>query len=213
MTDFQNHTVRLRLQDTDPNVRRTAVAALAKLGDAEAVPALREALQDLDWRVRRDAAAALGTLADISAVPALIAATRDKEWLVAFNARNALSILGDSFTLPRKILGDSRWSAQERIDILDDLRGAVHEVNYVTVPYRITDTRTLCEVVLAEEDEAARIGARTVLGWLGGDRYLLTPAPPGTGDEGEQLLRAAPVGPPEPRADDLLRASELPNRA
>ena len=47
--------------DNDPNVRRSAVEALARIGDAElAVPALIAALKDTDSQVRAQAARALG---------------------------------------------------------------------------------------------------------------------------------------------------------
>ncbi len=199
-----------RLADSDPAVRQSAAVALGKLGDATAVTALEAALQDWDWQVRRHCAEALGRLADTSAVPALIRASRDKEWLVAYNARNTLARLGDSYALPRKILADARFSAQERIDILGELRCAQYEEDYVTVPYRFSETLPLCEAVIAEDDAGARAGAQTVLNWLNGDRDLLIPTQHNPKVEAEELLRAAGAAPDDSQSETLLVAAEAP---
>lgn len=69
------------LRSDDAGRRRTAVAALARIGDA-AVPALAEMLSDPAWQSRREAARALAAIASKTAQPALSTAARDVNWAV-----------------------------------------------------------------------------------------------------------------------------------
>lgn len=69
------------LRSEDAGRRRTAVAALARIGDA-AVPALAGMLGEPDWQVRREAARALAAIASEAAQPALSGAARDVNWTV-----------------------------------------------------------------------------------------------------------------------------------
>jgi HEAT repeat protein len=144
------------LKNADEHVRMYAASALGKFGDATAVPALMEALKDENRIVRGLTTEALEQIGDVAAVPALIKALKDKD--VRKQAANALGKIGDSQTLPRKILAASPFSAQQKIEVLDALRQVLG--------YRFPDTSALCQMVLAEEDSDARIGAQAVLNLL-----------------------------------------------
>lgn len=71
----------IALRDQDPQVRKEAARALARMG-AEAAPALQDlivALKDADESVRRSAAQAIGQIGPAAkdAIPALVEALRD----------------------------------------------------------------------------------------------------------------------------------------
>jgi HEAT repeat protein len=157
------------LKDENETVRWTAAEALGKMGDTGAVPALIEALQDNhDVRVR--AAGALGLIGDASAIPHLIEALQDERYFVRVAAADGLRKIGDSDTLPRKILADPRWSAQERINVVERLRSVRYNEHHINLRYTFPEIRALCQAVLDEEDSEAREGAQAVLDWLNGDR-------------------------------------------
>ncbi|MCW3097793.1 MAG: lyase [Chthonomonadaceae bacterium] len=193
------------LKDENYLVRQNAVIALRKIGDASAIPALIQVLPDEDDYVRREVAAALNKIGT-SAVPALIEALKDKEGRVRWRAAEALKRIGDSDTLPRKILASSRWSARERIDVLEKLRH-VHKAEW-TLHYTIPETRTLCQIVLNETDADASKGAQSVLEWLKGGQYLLRASQPDPSKQSEELVRPVRGGEPEMSPDSLLRASD-----
>ena len=196
------------LKDEDHHVRWKAGDGLGKIGDASAVPALVEALQDkVEW-VRQSAAEALGKIGGASAGLALIEALKDKDEHVRRSAADALGKIGDSDTLPRKILAVSRWSAEERITVLEKLRRVSYKDKAITLLYTFPETRALCQVVLNEEDSEAREGARIVLNWLDGGRYLLRGSQADTSKQSEELLRPVQGGEPETEAETLLRASD-----
>ncbi len=68
------------LTATNPLDRRSAAEALATVGDATILPALRDRLQDVDWDVVQAAAASLARLRDRAAVPAMVDALRRSPW-------------------------------------------------------------------------------------------------------------------------------------
>jgi hypothetical protein len=131
-------------------------------------------------------------------------------WTVSNTAANALRKIGDSDTLPRKILADSRFSAQERIEVLDRLRRVRYKDRYTTFRYTLPDTRTLCQAVLNEEDAEARTGAQIVLGWLNGDQHLLRASQRDATTEPQELLRTSQSAMPETQPETLLRAADEP---
>ncbi len=80
--------------DTDPEVRRTAVGTLVFGEACQVSDALVHALQDAYWQVRTEAAKGLGRLKIMDAVEPLIDATRDPLWQVRERAAEALGKLG-----------------------------------------------------------------------------------------------------------------------
>lgn len=64
------------LEDSEPDIRRTAALSLGKIGDPQSVPALVAALSDPDDKVREWSAWALGTMADSLSEQALVALVR-----------------------------------------------------------------------------------------------------------------------------------------
>jgi len=200
------------LEDRDNYVRNSATFALGCVGDASAVLALVKALQDEDGGVRIEATYALGKIGDISAIPALIEGLKDANTVICQHAAEELKKMGDPHTLPRKILADARWSARERINVLDSLRRVRYNVMNITVRYEFPETRALCQTVLNEENDEARKGAQVVLDWLNGDRHLLHASQPDPSKQSEELLRAAQGGEKETRPDTLLRAGEEPEQ-
>jgi len=264
------------LKDADPNVRRVAINALGKIGDASAVPALVKALGDEDYNIRWNAASALGEIGDVCAIPNLIKALNDKhasvrhgvatalgefrdasavpalvkvlkdevwpvrwcavgalgkigdvaaipalietleEWSLRSYIADAVAMMGDPNTLTRKILADTRFSVQERIDLLERLRRARCKVilngSKVTLRYEFPETPALCQMVLNEEDNDARKGAQAVLDWLNGTQHLLRASQPDTTKQSKELLRPTQPGEPEKRPDTLLRAADEPEQ-
>jgi HEAT repeat protein len=200
------------LTDEESSVRLNATKALRKIEDGSAVHALIEVLNDRDEGVRANAAAALGEIGDSSAVPALIEALTDRVDSVSSNAAEALGEIGDAVTLPRKILTDARLTAHERVEILDKLCRVQYRDASFTLRYFSPDARTLCQMVLTEQDNDAREAAQTVLNWLNGDRNLLIPSQPDTTHEAEQLLRASRGGVAETQPETLLQPSSAPEQ-
>ena len=74
--------------------RPLAVRALGSIGDARALPILRDLLHDMDDVVRGMAAWALGRIGDVSVVPDLLQASRDSKMSVRNKATEALRQLG-----------------------------------------------------------------------------------------------------------------------
>jgi HEAT repeat protein len=90
----------LRGRQVGYSVRESAVEALGRIGDAEAVPGLLEALHDADADVRWAAAAALERIGDAAAVPGLLAALGDADANVREAAAAALGEIGDAAAVP-----------------------------------------------------------------------------------------------------------------
>ena len=78
-------------EDPDEDVRGAAVAALADIAGAAALPELELALQDNDELIRADAARLLGELNNPRAVPWLLRAKSDEDDLVREAAERALN--------------------------------------------------------------------------------------------------------------------------
>jgi HEAT repeat protein len=90
----------LRGRQVGYSVRESAVEALGRIGDAEAVPGLLEALHDADADVRWAAAAALERIGDAAAVPGLLEALHDADADVRWAAAAALERIGDAAAVP-----------------------------------------------------------------------------------------------------------------
>jgi HEAT repeat protein len=194
-------------------VRSDAAEILGKIGDASAIPALIEALQDEEPSVRGCAADALGRIGDVAAVPALIEAWNARDRWERRPSHDALWSMGDDVTLPRKILAETRFSPQERIDMLEKLRRVRGEGsdligNTTARHYQFPETAALCEEVLWEEDADARKGAQSVLNWLTGERHLLHASQADEEKESRELVRAAEGSDWTAGLETLLRAAE-----
>lgn len=199
------------LKDENKGVRCNAANALGRLGDAFAVPALVDALQDEDEYFCKCAVDALGKIGT-PAIPALIMALKAEKQFICHMVAGALGAIGDSDTLPRRILADSRCSAQERTDILERVRRVRYNDASIDLHYRFLETPALCRTVVNEEDAAAREGAQSVLNWLNGGRYLLRASQPDTGKQAQELVRPAPGGEYETKPGALLRAAAEPEK-
>jgi HEAT repeat protein len=93
-TDPVSHAIQ-KLQNGDPDVRRSAVTELSRLADARAVEPLIGVLNDNDPSVSYLAAQALGIIGDTRAVEPLISALRDKNFSVRSAAIKSLGQIKD----------------------------------------------------------------------------------------------------------------------
>jgi len=106
------------LNGDDPNVRSSAVAALASFGDADARAAIQGALRDSVALVRIAACKACAKLRLAEAVPAMIyKASNDPEKAVKTEAMKSLADLGgsESFTFLRTYHADAKNDTALRI--------------------------------------------------------------------------------------------------
>ena len=179
------------LRCSHPGVNITAASALGRVRNAAAVSALIEALNHREPGVRATSAVSLGKIADGSAIPALMEALIDVDSEVRNSAGVALGSMVDPMILTRTILADPRFSAQQRIDVLETLRRAQYGHRGVALRGAYADIRTLCRAVVIEADGEACKGAQTVLNWLNGDRDLLKSSQRDDSSEPRELLRAA----------------------
>lgn len=198
-----------QLKSPDYYVRREAARALGAMQDAAAVPALLRALKEPLPPVQIEVAAALGSIGDAAAVGALLALLTNSEKIVRWAAAIALRNMGEQTELPRKILAHPRFSAQERLNLLERLERVQYSDTHLTLNFYFSDTRLLCEQVLQEADPEARVGAQEVLHLLEGN--LLLRASQREHDNGQELLRAAQGSASESPTDTLLRPSDSPD--
>jgi len=107
----------------DVDARAQAVAALGKIGGADAVRTLLSALRDPAWEVRAQAAKGLGRLGDQTAAPALQRAMPDPSWWVRVNCGEALAQLGEPGRLALREVagGDDRYAAEQARAVLTRL--------------------------------------------------------------------------------------------
>ena len=82
-------------RDPAPVVRKAAIASLAHLAPAAAVPAARGLLGDAVWYVRAHAARALAEAGDIESADAIAPLLADSEWWVRLAARESLQRMGE----------------------------------------------------------------------------------------------------------------------
>ena len=179
--------------DPDPAVRRSAVEALGRLGDARAVDALARQLQgaagprdEAAVSVRVAAAHALGQIG-AAALPALAAVLHDRNQRVREAAVDALGAIGGPSAVPAlaAALGDDRsqlrQAAAKALAAIggDDARTALlpalcHKdpatrVTAVQALGRLGDTRSVGALAsaLSDREKAVREGAIAALGQLG----------------------------------------------
>lgn len=207
MTQPETATYIAQLKSSDYYVRRDAARTLGKIGDAAAVPALIRALKQPLSAIRFEAAFALGEIGDASAASGLIEVLQDRDEMVRRVAASALSKIGDAKTLPRKVVCNTRLSAQEKINLLEALRRVEHRDSFHTLSFSFPETRTLCQHILQEEGAGAQQGAQEILNILDGN-LLLRASQRDTITDGQELLRAAPNTPSETPSEALLRASD-----
>ena len=81
------------LRDPDEGVRAQAAAALGRIGNPRAVPALLNSITDT-VEVRRCVVKALGQIGDRAALPALVAALKDDDARVRRYAGRAIAAIG-----------------------------------------------------------------------------------------------------------------------
>jgi cyclophilin family peptidyl-prolyl cis-trans isomerase/HEAT repeat protein len=98
--DFRGPLFASALLDPDTLVRRTAIRAIGRIGDAEGIPLLAELLQRPDTAsAHAEAAFALGLLRDTSAVPILI------RWLEGATAPLPAAAVTEGFTALARLGG------------------------------------------------------------------------------------------------------------
>ena len=117
----------LKLEDKNPDKRRSVVMALGRIGDPRAVDALIEVLkEDPDVSVRWNTAVALGSIGDARAVDALIEVLKeDADIVVLRNAIEALGCIGD----PRAVDVLTNVSLKHRrVGVRSDAKKAIEEI-------------------------------------------------------------------------------------
>jgi HEAT repeat protein len=114
----------------DNKIRLAAVAALAELGDTEAVEPLIATLSDPDVELRKAVITALGYLGDSRALEPLVMALADPSWSVYATAVDALGALGDPRAAPALIAAMGRSTVMVQLETSDALVriGAPEEV-------------------------------------------------------------------------------------
>ena len=82
-------------QDTDLDIRTTAIRSLGALQHPSAEPYIVQALQDDKWQVRAGAAQASGLIGLPLTIPTLSQMLDDDSWWVRFRSAESLACLGD----------------------------------------------------------------------------------------------------------------------
>jgi HEAT repeat protein len=199
----------LRGRQVGYSVRESAVEALGRIGDAEAVPGLLEALHDADADVRWAAAAALERIGDAAAVPGLLEALHDADADVRWAAAAALERIGDAAAVPgllaalRDANAGVRRAAAEMLGQIGDaaaVPGLLHALRDAEARVREAAAKALGQIgdatavpgllaALGDADADVRRAAAAALGEIG------APAVPGLlaalGDADADVRRAA----------------------
>jgi HEAT repeat protein len=84
------------VEDSDSDVRKSAVSALGAIGDTQAIPGLLKLVEDSHSYVRWSAADALGKIGDDRAIPGLLKLVEDSDSDVRRGAVDALGNIGES---------------------------------------------------------------------------------------------------------------------
>jgi HEAT repeat protein len=179
------------LEDSDPDHRKKALAAMGTIGTVpQAVEMVEKALKDKDTLVRQTAAATLGQMGSEVAIPSLRAALDDGPE-VSFTAAKALWDLGDQ-TDSREIF--EQVIAGERKDTPGKLQGALREAKHKLKP-----------------GELALMGAKEAAGLLGPASIGVTAAEEaikdskkGSGAPGRVIAAEILATDPDPYALTLL---------
>ena len=85
----------LLTHDAAPLVRKAAIASMARIAPAAAVPAARELMADSVWYVRAHAVRALADAAGPDAADEITPLLADPEWWVRLAARESLQAMGE----------------------------------------------------------------------------------------------------------------------
>lgn len=216
------------LRDSSFDVQLCATHCLGLIGDSACVPALAGMLDDSEWRVRSQVADALGRIGDPSSVAPLITALADSVHQVRTSAERALAKagvaaipalcetlrgpssqprdvairlmkrLGDAAHLPRRVIGASQYSPQQRSRFLDALRSA---------GYAVPGTQILCSCLIKDDDPQVSTGAMELVNWL----ELLRASQPGNISASDELLRPNQRPNGRNEAEELLRCSDTPD--
>jgi HEAT repeat protein len=134
------------LHDKHPENRLHAAAALGKLYERKAIPALGRCLSDLDARVRRAAVESLGRMGEQECINPIIMALKDEDanvrcsairYVSQFNDRRALELfipmLGDSIPIvSQEVVKALILIGQDAVDLLID---ALEIPNAITNKY------------------------------------------------------------------------------
>jgi HEAT repeat protein len=128
-------------QDSDAEVRRAAVGALA-FGDGEAVlSGLLQGLRDADWQTREESAVTLARLQPIGAADGLIVALAgDDYWQVRLKAANALGKLKETRAVPGLIETLSHPIGNLRKEAADALGAIGHPDAVPALTAALTDS-------------------------------------------------------------------------
>jgi HEAT repeat protein len=141
------------LNESDLEIRRAAILALARIPGRDVFDCLIDALSDDDWRIRAAAATALGNRGDRYALQALHHALEDPDTYVQQSAVLALDKIPDRESFPQL------FKALENTAILDDVSEVFvkHKQLYrdlLEEAWRTADSRR--EVVIAAILQAMR---------------------------------------------------------
>jgi len=174
--------VALLTKDPSPLVRKAAVATLAELDGAGAVPAVQPLLADPIWYVRAHAARALAAANATDTADQIAPLLADREWWVRLAARESLQQMGEevwSVLVPYLDHADAfaRNGAAEvlqNIGVLDSLivleaatsRPSASKVEMLRKIAAAGGTR-MTEALLERVDEGVRPRVRTLLTGLG----------------------------------------------
>ena len=132
------------LADADPELRRTAAAALGELGDRRAVEPLCAALDDADIDVRSAAALALGQLKDPRAIEPLCAAIARHR----FHAHILVWALRRRHRLMRRVAAEALGNSQQ----------AATEITALIAAQNDPDPEVGCAAAAVLNTIAARVG-------------------------------------------------------
>lgn len=189
----------------NPGVRRHAIDTLERIHDLRAVPPLCVASCDSDWGVQSRASQALVRLNDIPAILPLCEVLKSGDRRVRNIASQLLDKMGGRYTLPRKVLADSRLSSSEKYETLEALR----EARLTSHQYTLGPVKAYCEELCTQSDlnPALKSGAEEVLAEIQKRENSAMLLRPGEKHQEGLLRPAEAVTTPE---NELLQASDVP---
>lgn len=163
------------LDNLDVDVRRAAVAALGKSGDARVAVQLIKALGDEDENIRCHAAEALGNIGDARAVDPLIEALADESEYVCSAAVEALGNIGDVRAV-EPLTERSLTPFIDRVHVRENIAEALGQLG----PYTDSNNHGRASDWLFEyftysswNEDGVRVAAAEALGKIGAAEGLL----------------------------------------
>jgi len=195
------------LKDPHPSVRRKAVAALGKLKEPEAVPALSAALSDDDVQVAAQAARALAAFSDPRTIPALVQALGNapdvEVRLAAAQALQAQEGPAVSDALEKALKKETDTNLKTTLIVALAAQGRLDEAkNALKSPdaaMRLAGTLALAKAAGVPKRDSSRLGSPDEARKLamevikGGDKALWRPAVEALEGESPMLLEAVAV--------------------